>query len=408
MGSIAEALGDLVERDLEGEAGLHAPVPALGPAGRLVGEVPGGVEAVALGEGGQREELAGVVRRDQAERGVGAAVDVGARVDGLELARAVRAHLHGDAHRVAAAVGVELLLARVEELDGSPRDHRELRGAELQREGLALAAEGSPHGRLDHPDARGRDPQHPRELAVQVVRHLRRRPHREEAVLIVLTDRAVGLDGHVRRAFVVIIALDDEVRTGEQCIDVAELELDLLGDVVLAAPAQADLWPGDGGVEVGGGGEDLVLHVDQLGRLCGRCARRSRRRPPRRHRRSGRALEGQRVLVGRPRDDPEALGHVLAGDDGDDARLRQRARRVDAHDARVRVRAAEQAAPEHAREVDVVRVADLPGDPRREQRAGAPADEAGAGRGGDDRRGDALLVHGQLASSRARFEVLDG
>jgi hypothetical protein len=46
MGSMPSSLGQLVELHLEGEAGLHAAVPALRAAARLVGVHARGVEGV--------------------------------------------------------------------------------------------------------------------------------------------------------------------------------------------------------------------------------------------------------------------------------------------------------------------------------------------------------------------------
>ena len=67
----------------------------------------------------------------------------------------------------------------------------------------------------------------------------------------------------------------------------------------------------------------------------------------------------QRVLPVAPDHD---LRRVLVGDDGADARQRLGLARVDADDARVRMRAAQHARDEHARQVDVAGVLGAPGD----------------------------------------------
>src|SRR5262249_49875100 len=64
---------DLVERDLEGEARLYAPVPALRPARRLVGEEARRLESIPLRERREREELSGVIGGDEPEATVRAA-----------------------------------------------------------------------------------------------------------------------------------------------------------------------------------------------------------------------------------------------------------------------------------------------------------------------------------------------
>jgi hypothetical protein len=151
-------------------------VAALRPARRLVRVDARRVEAVRVERVRRGEQLAGVVRGDQAERRVGAAVDQDLAVDGADAAVARRAETVAHLHRVAAAVRVEDLLARVQDLDGPAALHRQLRDAELEVERLALAAERAADGGLHDADARDIEVEHARELAVQVVRHLRRAP----------------------------------------------------------------------------------------------------------------------------------------------------------------------------------------------------------------------------------------
>src|SRR5205814_10314511 len=106
----------LDERALEGEA---APDPAgapLAPAGGLV-RVP----AVAVESAGPEpvrpgEELSGVVRGNQPERGISAAVDEDLVVHGGDASAGVERERHVHLHRMAPAVRVEDLLARVEDL----------------------------------------------------------------------------------------------------------------------------------------------------------------------------------------------------------------------------------------------------------------------------------------------------
>src|SRR5204863_7119810 len=88
-------------------------------------------------------------------------------------------------------------------------------GAELEIEGLALPTEGAAHGRLDHADLRLRDLEHLRELAMQVVRDLRRGPERELSVRRPVCDGAVRLDRRVRAALVEPRLVDDRVGVRE-------------------------------------------------------------------------------------------------------------------------------------------------------------------------------------------------
>jgi hypothetical protein len=115
------------------------------------------------------------------------------------------------------------------------------------------------------------------------------------------------------------------------------------------------------------GGQRLVLDVDQLQRVVGRVL------VGRDHERDLLALEahlvagqhGLRVVGDRrhPRE-PERL-QVLGGDDRRDVRVRERARRVDRDDLRVRVRGAQHLAVHHPRQLDVVEVGALAADEAR-------------------------------------------
>src|SRR5690606_27514573 len=96
---------------------LHGPVSALRPARGFIGVNPRGVEAITPENVRRGEELAGVVGRDQAEGGVRAAVDEDVVVDGLDPSVAGGAELRAEPHGVPAAMGVEDLLAGVEDLD---------------------------------------------------------------------------------------------------------------------------------------------------------------------------------------------------------------------------------------------------------------------------------------------------
>ena len=101
---------------------------------------------------------------------------------------------------MATAMGVEDLLAIERELHRTLRAQREETRRELVRERIALPAERPAVGRRDHPDAGPRDTEHLLQLTVQVVGHLRRRPHVQPALAVVMPDRDDRLGKRVGHA----------------------------------------------------------------------------------------------------------------------------------------------------------------------------------------------------------------
>jgi hypothetical protein len=267
------------------------------------------------------------------------------------------------AHGVTPAVGVEHLFARVEDLHRATGLHGQLGHAELEVERLALAPERPAERRLDHADAMRGELEHLGELAVEVVRDLRGRPHGEQARLagpaaaLHVGHRAVRLDRGVGGAFEEVLALDHHVGGGEPGIHVAELEQDLLAEVAgLAVGVDLHRARVERLLRVEVGGQELVHHLDGIERLDGGVL------VDRRHRGHAVAhvehlVQGQRILVGRPRDDAVGDGKVAAGDHRVHARHGQRPARIDGDDARVRVGAALDLAVEQPRELEVVGVA---------------------------------------------------
>ena len=183
---------------------------------------------------GAREQLPRVVRGHQPKARVRTAVEDRLGVHRPQLPVACRtryAIVHP--HRVTAAVRVEHFLARVEDLDGPPGQHgpawpRRTRGR------TARSSLRTPRPRrLDHPDPVRRVLEHLGQLAVQVVRDLRRRPHRQQPVRLDMRHRAVGLDRRVRRALEEVLRLDHQLRSLQLPRHVAELEQHLLRQVAL-------------------------------------------------------------------------------------------------------------------------------------------------------------------------------
>ena len=322
------------------------------------------MEAVRRHLVGRGEELARVVGRDQAEGGVGAPVhdDLGVHRGERPVSAGAGAVVHVEG--VAAPVGVEDLFPRVEDLHRTAGDHGELGDAELQVEGLGLAAEGAADGRLHDPHRRRVQLQHPGQLPVQVVGHLGRGPHRHLARGLGQADGAVGLDRRMRGAFEEVVALHDHAarfrRLVHPGVHVAERQLHDLGDVPVP-PFLAGLV--DEGAVLGGDrlvgvqirGKLLVFDFDKRQRSVGRVLVDGGH--------GGHAVahvadpvHAEGVFVGRPGDDPVGRGHVAAGHDGVDAFEGLGPGGVDRHDAGMGMRAAEDLPVKHPRKRDVVGV----------------------------------------------------
>ena len=337
----ADGFGELVELDLERETRLHAAMAALGAARGLVGVDARRIEAVRAERVRRGEQLARVVRGHETERRVRAAVQQQPAIHCFDPAVLRAAELVVHLHGVAAAVRIEDFFARVEQLDGLAGLHAQLGDDELEVERLALAAECAANGRLHHADARDIEVEHAGELALQVVRHLRRAPYRELAGRVVPADRTVRLDRRVRGALEEIIALDHDVARGECGIDVAERELHHLRDVAVVAWLAGLVDLRRVRLERVLGLEDrfqqFVLDADPA--ECGvrglfvdgrdRCDTVAD---------VAHAIDAERALVAGPRDDAVRRRHLGTGDDGAHAWHRLGSARVDRDDARVRVR----------------------------------------------------------------------
>ncbi len=202
------------------------------------------------------------------------------------------------------------------------------------------------------------------------MRILRARPQRQLAVAFVQRERGVLLHGHVGVAFVEEDILEHVVGRGERLFHVAELEGLVAVDVArVGVVVDARLRLRQSLFRRRDGGQRLVLHFDQTQRLGGRLFV---LRHDCRHRIAdvAHALGGQRMLVLRHRHDAEGHGEILARQHQVHARMRPGAFDVDRLDQRVRMRRAQQLHVQHARQLQVVGVAQLPG------HLGAPVDAA--------------------------------
>ena len=329
---------------------------ALGAAGRLVGEHPHALELVGRQVVGHRLQRPGVVNGGQAVAAVAAAVQKGPEPHGLQRAVALDPRAHPHLHRMASPVHVERLLAVERDLHRPAGDHGQLGHRDLVGEGIALAAETAAHRRGDDPDVPHGQVQHPGKRAVHVVRRLGRGPQGELAVRGVGCQSAVLLHGQVRVALEEVRALEDLVGFLEAGVHLAELEGDGLLDVGAAVPRVDAMALGcQRALDGKDGIEHLVFDVDETQRrLRGVFADGSYRR----HRIPDVAdlVHRQRLLVLCGRHDAEFLRHVLAGDDGMDARQFQCPLGGDAVNQGMRMRAAQQPAEQHARHDDVVGV----------------------------------------------------
>ncbi len=368
----ADPLGQLVDLYLEGEAGLNRTMPALGAARWFVGVHAGRIEAVCRHLVGRAQQLARVVRRDQPEGGVGASVQEGLRVDRRQPTVRGRAgpvlHIEG----VSSAVRVEDLLACVQDLDRSARDHGELRHAELEVERLALAAEGSAHQRLKHTHVRLVDAEDTSQLSVQIVRNLGRGPHRELARGLTTgpleatsrlpqPDRAMRFDGGVGRALEEVLALDDDVGGVHRLVDLAELQVHLLGDVAVPALFFRRMHIGRRTVRferlvgIEERRKHFVLDVDEPeGADRGVLVDRGHRRDPVPD--VPDSVHAERVFIRRPRDDAVRGRHISPRYHAVHSVQRFGGVSVDRYDAGVWVRAAENLAVQHAGKHQIVGV----------------------------------------------------
>ena len=383
-----ERFRDAVELHLEGEARLDRPVPPLGSARGLVGVGPGGVEAIGghLVWGGQ--ELARVVRRHQSEGRVRAAIQDDLGVDRGEHALPRGAGAVSHVEGVATAVRVEDLFTGVEDLDGPAGHHGQLGHAEFEVEGLGLAAERAAHRWLHDPHERRVHLQHAGELAVQVVGDLRRRPHGQLPARLRQPDRAMGLDGCVGCPLEEVVALHHHIGIRQATVDIAERELDHLGDVSVAArlAGLVDVRATRGRdrfVRIEVDRQLLVGDVDEIEGGDGGFL------VDRRHRGHAVAhiadlVHAEWILVGRPGDDAVGGGHVPAGHHGVHTRKRLGAGGVDRDDPGVGMGAAQDLAVQHAGKLDVVGVARASaglGEPVHLAHAAADGRELGSGIG---------------------------
>ena len=156
--------------------------------------------------------------------------------------------------------------------------------------------------------------------------------------------------------------LAHQVRVGEPGLDVAELQVDQLLQVALVAVlVDAGLGVRHGVFSIGDGAEPLVLDGDQIQCRCGGLL--TRRRDGRdRIAYEAHLVERQRVLVLAHGEDAKGDRQVFPREHRFHTREGRRLRHVDADDAGVRVRAAEQLRVQHPGQEKIVCELRDPGD----------------------------------------------
>ncbi len=240
-----ELLGDLVELHFLAEARLRRAVAAFGAARRLVGERAARVEFVARQLVGHRLQHAGVERAGRAVRAVAAAIEQRLQMHAGERAVLVHAGAHFHQHGVPPAMHVEHFLAVEADLYRTAEIERRLGDHDFMVVQIALAAESPTVRTGDHTDMRSGHLQRLGHRAMDVVRHLRARPHRELAFGVDGGHRRVLLHRQMGIALVEERVLEHVVGFRERVLDVAEfVALDAVHVAEFAIFVQARLGVG--------------------------------------------------------------------------------------------------------------------------------------------------------------------
>ena len=238
---------------------------------------------------------------------------------------------------------------------------------------------------------------HHRERPVEVGPRLDGRPHAVGVVLPAGHDR-VALHRHGGVAREGILAADHVVGVLEGLLDRAERERAVRGHVARRVLVQPGRVPGQGGGRVRHGREGLVADLDEFRGVFGQVpvggddhghGLADEPGP------AGRARVVGHRRLDRQREGAQFGGHVVGADDGHHAGGVPRGRGVDAVDARVRMRAADDRRGQRARQgIQVV------------EEAALAAEQRGvlhAGQGGGHGRASASAVNAPAVSSRRRI-----
>ncbi len=189
---------------------------------------------------------------------------------------------------------------------------------------------------------------------MQVVRDLRRAPDSQVAVGVGARHRAVRLDGHVRRPSVAIRLARHRRGRSQRLVDRAKLELDVFCDVAdFRSFVDLDLRVGQRVLGRQHCRQHLVVDLDEVqGLLCGPLV--ERRHASHLVADESGVIGRERLLVLRPGDDAVPGRQLGADQRRHHAGIGLGLGDVDAADARVGVRRAEDLRVQHARQRDVV------------------------------------------------------
>ena len=259
-----------------------------------------------------------------------------------------------------------ILASRLRPLDGNAELHRAERRDRLVGIVRDLAPEPAADLRRDHPDLVLADAGHHRGEESRDVRVLRRPPQCKVAGRRdVLGDCRARFHGVRDQPLKVDRVPNDHVRLLERFVDLSARDRPLERDVVRRVIVDLRRAVLRGRLRVDRSVERLVVHVDVFERVLrlipalGHHHRYGVAHVPDLVLRDGRMVRRDQVGVG---DEPRAGNRVqmtldvLAGVDGDNARLALRLARVDTCDVRMSVRTPKNRRVRHARKRDVVRV----------------------------------------------------
>ena len=282
--------------------------------------------------------------------GIGAAFGNNAHLLGDYAAVHLHAQLESDALRHAGTCCLEVLQPVVDQPHRAPGMQGQQAGQQLVVVLHDLAAEAASGSGLNHTHAGNGQTQGHGHLHAHQIHGLGRGIEHQPAIGVQRSHRGHGL--HIAGVLRMrgVSGFVDQIRGGKACLHVTALELDMLGHIVASrVDAEGLLVHGLLGRE--NGGQLLVLDPDQIQRiacnLVGHGGHGSHFLATITHHTLG---QDGSFLVMRP---PECGRRILTGQNRLDARQRARLGSVYANDARMRVRAAQNLAMQHAGKLEI-------------------------------------------------------
>ncbi len=255
----------------------------------------------------------------------------------------------------------EHFLARISNLHRSLGLARRNRGNDLQRNDFALAAKSAAHQRLDHANLLHRHFQHQRKLVLQVVRHLRRGPHRQPSRLARMrieferSQRRMRLHRGVRHFIRNEARLGHMIRFGKALVRIAERMVIILLQIARLVVVNQISLRLHRLFRIEISRQYFILDVDQFQRLLRNRLRNSDHArhviPNVTH-----LVERQSVLIVSDRENSVRIRRVFSNDHGHNAINSFGAFRIDALDPSMRIRRMQNLANQHAGDAKVVRV----------------------------------------------------